>query len=437
MNYVILGAGPAGVVAAETIRSVDSKGSITLISGDGEPPYSRMALPYYLHGNINEQGTYLRQQADHFDKLNITVKLARAGGIDTSAKTLHLSGGETLPYDKLLIATGASPITPPIPGSNLDGVHNCWTLADGREILKRAGKDQHVVLVGAGFIGCIVLEALHQMGCKLTVVEVAPRMVARMLDEASGNMLGRWCTDKGVRVLCNTKVERITGGSGADGADLYVGLSNGESVPAKLVVLAAGVRSNTGFLVGTGVKVNTGIEVDQYLQTSVPDIYAAGDCCEGIDLSTGKPDMLAIQPVAVEHGRIAGLNMAGKPTVHRGSLNMNVLDTMGLITASFGLWDGAPGGETATLVDEKNYKYLRLNFLGDKLIGAQCAGLTDHVGMLRGLIQTAHPLGEWKQRLLEDPGRLREAYLGTAQASVTSGPTAYSVKAPVTKTAAA
>lgn len=436
MNYVILGAGPAGVTAAETIRQSDKTGKITLVSGDGEPPYSRMALPYYLHGDIKEQGTYLRQQPGHYEKLGIDVKLSRAGGIDTTARKLFLTGGEALPYDKLLIATGASPIIPRVPGSNLDGVHTCWTLADGREILKRAGKDQHVVLVGAGFIGCIVLEALHQMGCKLTVVEIAPRMVARMLDETAGGMLGRWSTEHGVKVLTNTKVERITGGSGVDGADLFVGLSNGESVPAKLVVLAAGVRSNTGFLVASNVAVNTGIKVNQYLETNVPGIYAAGDCCEGIDLSTGKPDMLAIQPVAVEHGRLAGLNMVGIKTPHRGSLNMNVLDTMGLISSSFGLWQGAEGGETAKLVDEAAYKYLKLNFLGDRLVGAQCVGMTDHVGMLRGLIQTGFPLGIWKERLKEAPERLREAYIAVSQGAVHSGPVGPHVNTPVAKTAA-
>lgn len=436
MNYVILGAGPAGVTAAETIRSVDKKGSITMIGGDPEPPYSRMAIPYLLHGNIEEQGTYLRQKADHYDQLAITYKIGRAGGVDTAGKRVFLSGDDTIAYDKLLIATGASPIIPRVAGANLDGVVNCWTLADAREILERADKGAPVVLVGAGFIGSIVLEALYRRGCDLTVVEIAPRMVARMMDETAGGMLGRWCGTKGVKVITGTKVESITGSSGAGGADLYVGLSNGVSVPAKLVVLAAGVRSNVGFLVGSGVDVNTGIKVDQYLETSAPDVYAAGDCCEGVDISTGKPDMLAIQPVAVEHGRLAGLNMAGIKTPHRGSLNMNVLDTMGLISSSFGLWQGVEGGETAKLVDETNFKYLKLNFLEDRMIGAQCVGLTDHVGMLRGLIQTGFRLGPWKKRLIESPGRLREAYVAVAQGPVRSGPTGPHVNAPVPKQAA-
>ncbi|MCB1527002.1 MAG: FAD-dependent oxidoreductase, partial [Hyphomicrobiaceae bacterium] len=197
--------------------------------------------------------------------------------------------------------------------------------------------------------------------------------------------------------------------------------------------LAVGVRSNTGFLVGSGIETNHGIKVDNHLKTTAPDVYAAGDCCEGIDLSTGKPDMLAIQPVAVEHGRLAALNMAGKVTPHEGSLNMNVLDTMGLISSSFGLWQGAPLGKTARLIDEENFKYLKLEFEGDKLVGAQCVGMTDHVGMLRGLIQTGFHLGEWRDTLLETPERLREAYLAVAQSRPNYGPAAPHTNTPIAK----
>lgn len=422
MKYVVLGAGPAGVTAAETIRGVDKSGEITLIGGEPEPPYSRMAIPYLLHGNIEERGTYLRQDDNHYNNLGIGYKTGRAGGIDTRNKVLYMSGGEEIAYDKLLLATGASPIIPPIPGSNLEGVHNCWTLEDARAILKLADRGAPVVLVGAGFIGSIVLEALYQRGCDLTVVEIAPRMVARMMDETAGGMLGRWCLDKGVKVVTDTRVEAISQATGDGDAGLSVKLSNGQSVPAKLVVLAAGVRSNVGFLVGAGINVGQGITVSETLETTASDVYAAGDCCEGIDLSTGKPDMLAIQPVAVEHGRYAAMNMAGRYTPHRGSLNMNVLDTMGLISSSFGLWQGHPQGKGTRLTDEKAYKYLKLEFLDDKLVGAQCVGLTDHVGMLRGLIQTGFRLGEWKDKLLKSPERLREAYVAVGQTGQMTGP---------------
>ena len=431
MDYVIIGAGPAGVTAAETVRSIDKTGRITMISAEPEPPYSRMAIPYLLHGDIAEKGTYLRQTDGHYDKLGINYVHAHVAGIDVPGRKVVTSDVGQIPYDKLLIATGASPIIPRIEGADLAGVHTCWTLEDARAIISHVGPGAPVVLVGAGFIGSIVLEALHKVGCQITVVEIAPRMVARMMDETAGGMLGRWCQKQGVRVLTNTKVEKIWPGSGAGGSKLSVGLSNGEFVPAQLVVLAAGVRSNIGFLANTGVKTNQGITVNQFLETTVPGIFAAGDCCEGVDLSTGKPDMLAIQPVAVEHGRLAAMNMAGRRTPHRGSLNMNVLDTMGLISSSFGLWQGAPGGATSKMIDEGNFKYLKLEFLDDKMVGAQCVGMTDHVGMLRGLIQTGFKLGVWRERLMESPQRLREAYIAVMQASPIGGPSGPNVKAPI------
>jgi NAD(P)H-nitrite reductase large subunit len=234
-----------------------------------------------------------------------------------------------------------------------------------------------------------------------------------------------------VRVLTGTKVERIARvQNGGEGADLRVSLSNGDTIPARLVVLAAGVRSNIDFLGGSSIAVNRGIRVDEYMQTSVAAVYAAGDCCEALDLSTGQHDVLAIQPTAVEHGRMAALNMAGVPTPHRGSLNMNVLDTMGLVSSSFGLWQGTKGGTSAKAVDEGAYKYLRLEFEDDRLIGAQSVGLTDHVGILRGLIQTGLRLGAWRAKLLKAPERVREAYIAVAQGMPAYGWTAPRVKAP-------
>ena len=151
---------------------------------------------------------------------------------------------------------------------------------------------------------------------------------------------------------------------------------------------------------------------------------------EGINLSTGHNDMLAIQPVAVEHGYIAALNMCGIKTQHRGSLNMNVLDTLGLISSSFGTWEGVEGGETATLLDDAANRYVRLEFEDDRLIGAQCVGLTDHVGMLRGLIQTGLHLGPWKARLIESPARIPEAYVAVMQQTPAAGYTGPKVAIP-------
>jgi len=411
MHHVILGAGPAGVVAAETIRKNDSESQITLVGGEDEPPYSRMAIPYFLAGDIEAAGTYLRHEKGYYDGLDINYVKARASGVDTNAKKLGLDGAKDLKYDTLLLATGASPIRPPVDGLDLDGVRTCWTLADARAILKTASKGDPVVLMGAGFIGSIILESLVQMGVDLTVVEMGDRMVPRMMDDTAGAMLKRWCEERGVRVLTSSQITKIAKATNG----LEVSVSGGDTLPAKLVVVAAGVAPNTDFLNKSGIKTGTGVRVDEHLATSAPGVYAAGDVAEARDLSTGDWDVLAIQPVAVEHGYIAGLNMAGTPTPHRGSLNMNVLDTLGLISSSFGSWMGAEGGESAKLVDEEGYRYLRLEFSGDQLVGGQAVGMTENIGTMRGLIQTGLHLGDWKDRLMVSPQRLTEAYVATSQ----------------------
>ena len=236
-------------------------------------------------------------------------------------------------------------------------------------------------------------------------------MVPRMMNDAAGNMIKAWCEKKGVTFLTSTKVTKLA----QSGDRLSVALDNGDQAAADLVVVATGVQPNVGFLDGSGVKIDTGILVDQNMRSSVDDIYAAGDCAQGLDFSTGAWEVHAIQPTAVDHGRIAALNMAGKQAPFQGSLNMNVLDTAGLVSVSFGRWDGVEGGDHAESIDAGNFRYMRLEFDGDRIVGALSLGRTDHVGVLRGLIQTEVPLGPWKQKLMADPGRIVEAYIDRTQ----------------------
>ena len=415
MAYVIIGAGPAGVVAAETLAKTAPGAEVILLGGEADPPYSRMAIPYVLTGIIDHGGTHLRKEAGHYEKLGITYRQGVAEEIDPKAKKVKLAGGGEQAYDKLLIATGASPIKPPVPGLDLSGVHHCWTLEDCREIEKLAHEGAHVVLMGAGFIGCIILEALVERGVKLTVVEALDRMVPRMMNETAGNLIKDWCQAKGIDVYTGTKVTKVEARDGGDEDTLFVDLDSGDQVPAHLVVVAAGVKSNIDFIDGAGIKAEQGILVDEFLKTSADDIYAAGDCAQGPDFGGGF-NVHAIQPTATEHGRIAALNMAGQTTPYKGSLQMNVLDTAGLISTSFGDWEGGDGTESAEVLDKDRFKYLRLNFRDDVLVGALSLGRTDHMGVLRGLIQNRTALGPWKDKLMADPHRIMEAYVAHAYA---------------------
>lgn len=267
--------------------------------------------------------------------------------------------------------------------------------------------------MGAGFIGCIILEALAARKVNLIVVEMENRMVNRMTNETMGTMIKDWCIKQGIEVLTSTKVNEISKGAGKP---LKVSLDSGNSIDADLVICATGVRSNTAFLEGSGIEIKDGIVVDDCQKTSATDVYAAGDVAQGRDYSTGEYYVQAIQPTAVEHGRIAAQNMAqGHNTAHRGTVNMNVLDTVGLISTSFGMWMGVAGGDESERVDKENFKYLNLQFKDDVLVGASSLGMTQHVGAMRGLIQTGKPLGEWKDKLMQDPNLLMDAYLASAQ----------------------
>ena len=410
MKHVIIGNGPAGVVAAEALRRADPTAEIALVGDEDAPPYSRMAIPYLLTGSIGEEGTYLRKDKDHYERLNVRLVVARAEKVDAKARSVKLSNGEKLAYDRLLIATGSHPLRPTIPGIDSPNVHSCWTLADAREIAGKAKKGARVVQLGAGFIGSIILQALAERGVKLSVVEMGDRMVPRMMTEKAGNLIRLWVESKGVRVHVNARAEAISGSG-----PMQVKLSNGESLECDLVIAAAGVRPNIAFLEGSGVKVADGILVDARMQTSVPEIYAAGDVTEAVGFHSGKPELNAIQPNAADQARVAAANMAGAQTAMQGSLAINVLDTLGLISTSFGQWEGVTGGDSVELVDEANYRYLSLQFKDDVLIGATSIGWTDHVGALRGLIQGRVRLGEWKALLLADPTQFMAAYLGAAQ----------------------
>ena len=404
-RYVLIGAGPASVRAAETLRKADAACSITMIGQEKESPYSRMALPYYLSGMIEDTGTHLRKTEGHFEGMNINHVFAKVEKIDSENHQVTIDSGDVYKYDKLMIATGSRPANCPFPGSDTAGVVNCWTLEDGRQILDSIKPGSKVALLGAGFVASIIIEAMLKKGVDLTVMLGRTGfMVSRMMDETAGKMIQSWCEAKGVDMILPSSIKSIEPGPALKRDDDSL-------TEFDLIIVATGVYSNIEFLEGSGIETDNGILVDAGLHTNVEDIYAAGDVAQGPDFSTGGNSVHAIQPTAVDHGRIAAVNMMGGNSTYKGSLSMNVLDTSGLVSTSFGSWGGVEGGESATLLDNESYKYIRLNFKDDLLVGAITVGRTDFIGVMRGLIQSEVPLGEWKEKLQEDPTLLMNAYL--------------------------
>lgn len=416
-HHIILGAGPAGVVAAESIRKLSPSDDITLIGDEAGPAYSRMAIPYMLIGQIDVAGTYLRKDSGHFEQLGIKTIHARAKSIDTRSRTVMLDRGDQLVYDTLLIATGSRPITGGIPGIDSPNVINCWTLDDARAIIERAKPGMRVLQLGAGFIGCIIMEALAARGVQLRVVERRERMVSRMMGQTAGDMIQRWCEAKGVTVHVGVTVESVH-----DGKPMKVRLGDGAELEADVVISAIGVRPCIDFLQGSDLKCVMGVITDDAMQTNVAGVYAAGDCAEAFDSATQKPVVSAIQPNAVDQARVAAANMVahvrGAQAKARIKLvtQINVLDTLGLVSTSFGEWQGVNGGDQVALTDAASGRHLNLQFDGDVMVGCNSVGWTEHIGVMRGLVEGRVHLGEWKDRLMHDPTRLMEAYLACALA---------------------
>ncbi len=443
-HHVILGAGPAGVIAAETLRKHAPQDRITIVGDEPEAAYSRMAIPYLLIGKVPEAGTHLRKSPSHFADLSIGMVHARAQSVDVTLKTVALSTGEHMQFDTLLIATGSRPMHPPIAGMDSPGVHTCWTLEDARKIMELARPGARVLQMGAGFIGCIIMEALAARGVNLSVVEMGDRMVPRMMGPTAGAMIAQWCQAKGVQVYTGTKVEAIEAGGTSPGllqrlgnllgmgetepvageqpSALRVKLSNGQTVEADLVISATGVKPCIDFLDHSGIQCKLGVVTDSYLRTSAPGVFAAGDCAEAFDLVSGTTVVSAIQPNAAEQARIAAINMLDFAHGRDASAELkqvpqiNVLDTLGLISTSFGQWQGVAGGEHVEVTDQAAARHLSLQFDGDVLVGCNSVGWTEHIGVLRGLVDSKAHLGSWKAALQNDPTQIAAAYLACVQA---------------------
>lgn len=415
-RHVIIGGGPAGTAAIEAIRATDASSPITLVSD--EPAYSRMVLPYYLAKEIPEAHVMIGDQA-YFARQKVEPLLGvRVQQVDTQARSLTLSDGKSLPFDTLLIATGSSAQRPPIPGVNLDGVYTFWTLADAQKAIAKGQGQPEAVLVGAGFIGFIVLNAMAKLGWELSVVEMADHVLPRMLDQQGAGAVEGWLRARGVALHTGAQVKGIT--KSANGK-LTLSLSTGATLTTDLVILATGIRPNVGFLAGSGLAMNGGVVVNDRMQTNVPGIYAAGDVAAGPDLLSGASAIHAIQPTAVDHGRIAGANMAGRETHYPGSLLINVLDVVKLHCASFGVWQEA-GREVTTVFNATRPLYRKYVWEGDRMVGALFVGPIDDVtmlndvGMAKGLIQTKTALGSWAKYVRSHPTDLRRAYIATGVA---------------------
>lgn len=412
-HHVIVGGGTAGLNCCTTIREFDGGASrITLVSR--EAPYSRMALPYYLGREVQEANV-VTATAERLRQLKVDALLGRsAARLEPEAHRLTLDDGTMLEYDDLLIATGSSATRPPVPGADGRNIFNQWTLDDTRATMAALDGKGEVVVVGAGFIAFTILNALLAQCSRLTIIEIAPQVLPRMIDRQAAVLVEDWLAKHGVATMTNTRMTSI---EDVDGRK-RLRLANGGYVDADVIVMATGIRTNLEWLEGSGLKVEQGIVVDDHLRSSAPDVYAAGDVAQGPELITGQTVVHAIEPTAMEHGRVVGANMAGHDRAHPGSLLMNIVDVQGLEIASFGYWDRTEG-EITTGLNRARPAYRKYVWDGDQLSGAILLApsndvwVTNDLGMLKGLVQSRVHLGKWKEHIKTQPFEVKRPFVAS------------------------
>jgi NAD(P)H-nitrite reductase large subunit len=412
-RHLIIGGGTAGMNAMRTIREEEREPSeITLVSA--ERPYSRMVLPYYLDRSIAESHVFTAS-AIQLAQWKVKTHLGRrAAGLDVKSNVCTLDDGTKIEYDDCLVATGSAAVRAPVPGADGRAVHSFWTLDEARGVIDAIRPGSQVVMVGAGFISFTILNSILSLGATLTIVELAPRILPRMVDATGAKLVEDWLQAHGVKIRTNVKLAKIE-----DVRDRKrLKFSAGPDLVADVVIMATGIKTNLDWLEDSGVVVNKGIVVDEHLRSNVPNVYAAGDVAEGRDLVSGEAAVHAIEPTAQEHGRVVGAHMAGRPVAYKGSLIVNIVEVCHLDAASFGAWDDARAEAISGLKTDRN-AYRKLLFTGDRLTGAIIIGrsndiwTTNDVGMLKGLVQTGTPLGRFKEHLRRNPFDVKTAFIAS------------------------
>ena len=416
-RHVIVGGGTAGWNAISTIREID-KGESEIVLVSDENPYSRMVLPYYLSQEIGESHVYTASETQ-LGKLNVETRLGRrATTLNPDNNRLVLDNGDEIDYDNLLIATGSSPVRAPVPGADGGDVHSFWTLGQAREVTAGLKPGSQVAMIGAGFISFTILNALIKRGVELTIIEIAPRILPRMVDDEGAAIVQGWLEERGIKIMAGVEVTSI---EDVSGGGKTVRLKSGADVDADLVIMATGIKTNLEWLEGSGIEVNQGVLVNDHLRSSESNVYAAGDVAEGPDLLSDGKVVHAIEPTAMQHGRVVGANMAGVDTAFEGSLLMNIVDVLDLEIASFGRWDDEEL-EVVRVVKADRPAYRKLLFEEGRLVGAILLGrtrdiwATNDVGMIKGLVQSKCDLSEWKAHLKKNPFDIKRAYLAAGAA---------------------
>lgn len=400
MEYVIIGSGVAAIGAVEGIRQWDTTSPITIVSAEPYKVYGRPLISHLLAGKIHEADIFYRSD-DYYDLRGVKLLLGtRATQILPEKRKVVLSDGNTLSFDRLLIATGGIPFMPPLPGRDGPDVYTFTTLDDVRKLEALIGKAKKIVVIGGGLIGLKVSESLHDRGIRVTVVELTDRILSTAFDPIAGEIIRKHLTEMGMEIILQNSVTEIVRENGQIRAVI---LNDGARRDCKAVVIAIGVVPDISLVEWTGIKTNRGILTDDFMETSVSGIYAAGDVAEAHDLLLGQQRVTPIWPNAYLQGQYAGFNMAGAKIAYRGSIPMNSIEFYGIPTVSIGFSN--PVGENYEVrhvyLPERNL-YRKVVLKDHLLAGVVLVGRIQRAGILTGLILNRIDCENFQEELLKD-----------------------------------
>jgi NAD(P)H-nitrite reductase large subunit len=396
VNYCIIGNGAAAVNAIEGIRERDKSGSITVLSEESYEAYGRPLISYWLEGKVTEDKMVYRPRG-FYAKYGVDLKLGVAAtAIDTAEKVVTLSDGTTVAYDKLLMATGGRPIVPPMDGLNEVGYLNFIKFDDAKALDAMVAPGKAAMVIGGGFIGLKAAEALVRRGVRVELVEKADWVLSTMLDRDAAHIVQSELLKAGVVIHTGVVGSKAT--RTADGR-IDVTLSDGTEMTVDVIVVAVGVLPQTTVAGPAGLKLNRGILVDSFMQTGTPDVYAAGDVAEALDVLSGANRVAAIMPNAATQGRVAGRNMAGAGVSYDGSVAFNSVGVFGVSTISMGnaAFD-LEGCEIHVAADDATYRKIVIR--EGKVRGAVFINDLERAGIVQGLIRLGTDVSPFKHALV-------------------------------------
>jgi NAD(P)H-nitrite reductase large subunit len=405
-KYVIIGASAAGIGAVEAIREVDPVGSITIISEEPCPQYSRPMISDFVSGKADFQKMLCRE--DSFWKKNRVAALTgkKAASLNLNCQMVELDNGEKVRYEKLLIATGGKPFVPKIEGIEKNGVLTFTTFSDAEKLVTILEKNNatKAVVVGAGLIGISVTEALVGRGLQVTLVELQDRILSILLDSKASEIVENVIRNAGVTVITGQSVQRILGKPGNSDVVGGVILTKGGQISCDLVVIAIGVVPRTELVSGTEVLTNRGIVVDNFMQTNVPNVYASGDVAEAYDFIAEQNRPLPLWPLAVLEGRVAGYNMTGKKTDYTGGTNMSAMKYFSLPIISVGITNPNENNSYQVLVkyDSSKNLYKKIVLKENVIVGITMVNDIEKAGVLYNLMKNFVNVKKFRDELISE-----------------------------------